>query len=287
VVTQPIHVDIGAHRVTVNGGVVVAGGQPVNVLANPSAWGWPDHTNTGVPDGVQLSPSGSLTVSTAGTVLQDLDIAGGVTVRANDVVIRRCRIHRTPSPGFGAIRMQNDPRGLLVEDCEMFYEGFADASSVIGGGGYYTLNRCHIHDITEGPRLASGCTVQDSHLHHLRRLTGGGGHHDLLQATVGDGISIVRNTLLAYNPELDDPFNAAIILKSDSGPVTNVLVEGNLMNGGNNTLYLTRAHHPVGPATVRDNRFGRDFRFGTISTSNVDGLVMAGNVWDDSNAPVS
>lgn len=263
-------------------------GDVINALADPSFWGWPDETNTGVPAGTTLTPAGSITVSTSLTVIQDQDIAGGVTINgASGVVIRRCRIHRQATPGFGCVRLQNGAQ-VTIEDCEIFYEPpFDAADAAIGGSGAATIRRCNIHHVTEGPRMSSGWTVEDSYLHHMQRLTGGGGHHDLLQTTAGTGLVVHHNTLLSYNADIDDPFNACGIFKADNGPVTNVQFTNNLLNGGNFSVYFNTANFQTSNVTATGNRWGRAFRFGPASIVNVTDLVWSNNVWDDDNTAVT
>jgi hypothetical protein len=73
----------------------------LHCFAQPSRCGYPDATNSGVPPGTRLTPSGSLTVSDDGTTLDGLDIAGTVTVAADDVTIENSRI-RPRSGGSGS-----------------------------------------------------------------------------------------------------------------------------------------------------------------------------------------
>jgi len=63
-------------------------------FTSPGSCGYPDpaYGNVGVPAGTTLTPSGSVTVNTAGTVLNGLDIQGGVTINANNVTIQNSRI---------------------------------------------------------------------------------------------------------------------------------------------------------------------------------------------------
>ena len=54
----------------------------------PAATGWPSSITTGVPSGVALTPSGSITITTPGQVLDSKDISGSVVVKAANVTIR-------------------------------------------------------------------------------------------------------------------------------------------------------------------------------------------------------
>ena len=68
-----------------------AGGGPVtrgtDCVASPHSCGFPDATNTGA-NCSQLAPSGSVTVTSNGAVVEGKNISGSVTVQASNVVIR-------------------------------------------------------------------------------------------------------------------------------------------------------------------------------------------------------
>ena len=54
--------------------------------ADPSSW--PDASNTGVPAGTTLTPSGSITVAVAGAVVSGLDVSGCLVIEADNVTIK-------------------------------------------------------------------------------------------------------------------------------------------------------------------------------------------------------
>ena len=61
------------------GGAVTRG---TDCVASPHSCGFPDATNTGA-DCSQLAPSGSLTVTTSGAVVEGKNISGSITVQAS------------------------------------------------------------------------------------------------------------------------------------------------------------------------------------------------------------
>ena len=67
------------------------GGGPVtrhtDCVASPHACGFPDATNTGA-NCAGLAPSGPVTVTRDGAVVEGKNIAGSITVQASDVTIR-------------------------------------------------------------------------------------------------------------------------------------------------------------------------------------------------------
>jgi hypothetical protein len=75
--------------------------------------GFPDESNTGVPAGVTLTPSGRITINTAGAVVSGLNITGDVVITA--VTLVNCRVAAT---SWGRIVAQAP--GAVIENCEVF-----------------------------------------------------------------------------------------------------------------------------------------------------------------------
>lgn len=239
--------------------------------------GWPTTATTGVPAGVRLASTDGMTVTEDGTVLDGLDIDGCVQVRADDVVLRRSRIRCDERY---AIRLY-DVSGLVVEDVEIDGAGVVGVAVCCGG---YTLRRVNIHDVVDGPRLGDQVVITDSIVHRLERAEGS--HNDTLQSTGGSGVVVRSNTLLAWRPDTNDPFNASLQLGSEQAErLAGVVVEGNYMNGGNYTVNVrpdTEATHVV----LRNNLFGRDHRYGATRALPDGVLWGGGNVYVDNGAPV-
>jgi hypothetical protein len=231
--------------------------------------GFPDTSDTGVPADVELTPSGSIVVDEPGAVFDGLDVAGTVTVRADDVIIRNTRI-RTSSPI--PVRVVG-ARNLVIEDSEIDGKGSAGPAIAFSG---YTLRRVHIHDVTEGPRIAGGnVTIVDSLIDGL--IHKGGRHTDVVQVVSGKNILLRRNTLQAFNPDQGTFGNAAFMFGEEEGEVRDCLVEGNLMNGGNFTVNGGGGGTTGASCVFRDNALGRDFRYGVVAR------LGPGSEWDDSN----
>nr|WP_246211102.1 right-handed parallel beta-helix repeat-containing protein [Phytoactinopolyspora alkaliphila] len=230
--------------------------------------GYPSDETTGVPPGVTLKPSGSLTITKDNTVIDALDIKGTVKVQANNVTIKRSRIFST---GRYAIDIESGYRNLVVEDTEI--DGNNATATIAILRGEYTLRRVNIHSVYDGPRIEGhNVVIEDSYIHHLTRVPDG--HHDTIQIRSGTNIVIRGNNLQAYNPSTNDPMNAAIQFGSLLAPIDDVVVENNLMNGGNMTINAGKLEG--GSVIFRNNEFGRDFRYGVVSTG-------PGLVWESSN----
>jgi len=244
--------------------------------------GYPDDRSTGVPEGTQLTPSSSLTITKDGTTVDSLHIKGTVTVRANNVTIKRSLIDNT---GLYPIQIDSGYRNLVIEDVEIDGNGNGEAgrASTAILRGDYTLRRVDIHSVIDGPRIeGDNVVIEDSYVHDLSRIPGG--HHDTIQIRKGSNIVIRHNTLLAYNAQTGDEMNAAIQIGSLTGPLDNLLVDGNMMNGGNYTVNAGKASGS--PIYFRNNVFGRDFRYGVLS----DGPGVnwdSSNVWLDNGQPAN
>lgn len=239
---------------------------------------FPDASSTGVPDGVRLQPSDSLTIEEDGAVVEGLDIRGTINVRADDVTIRNSRI--TSSGGPITIRVRGS--NLLVEDVEI--DGNGRANPVIAFNDY-TLRRVHIHNVQEGPRIAGGkVTIEDSFIERLVDLDDN--HTDVIQVVSGRDIVIRNNNLQAYNPDVDTFGNAAFMFGEEDGPVRDCLVEGNLINGGNYSINGGGGGQDGAACTFRGNAFQRDTRYGAQANLGPNVVWESSNVWLDSGEPV-
>ena len=81
--------------------------------------------------------------------------------------------------------------------------------------------------------------------------------------------------------------NGGIFLATDFGPINNVTIENNLMNGGGFTVWSLGLSSPFGvPTNVRllNNHFGRNYMYNLL---NLQGSVQrSGNVWSDTLQPI-
>jgi len=135
--------------------------------------------------------------------------------------------------------------------------------------------------------------------HHLGKNPAA--HADCVQIRAGSNI-IIRNNFF------DIPIsqtggsggyksNACIIIAGELGPVSNVLIYKNRMEGGNYTVYASSKTYPATQIKLHDNYFGPDYRYGVLSGKGgwksrrisidrndwFDGTFMAINYWDGDN----
>jgi hypothetical protein len=229
----------------------------------------PGPGNTGPSNPSLLQPRSGMTITQAGAIIENVDITGTVDIRASNVTLRNFRINT--NGGFYGIKATSGATGILLEDGEVFN---AQSSNIYGGG--FTARRLNVHDSGgDGFKATGNVVVEDSWIHHLGKSDGA--HADGNQSRKGDNFIFRRNN--CDMPTTDPaPYktNACFMLQEADGPLTRFLIEDNWLNGGNFTIYC------AGDTTVRNNRFGRNYRYGVKNgCSN-----WSGNVWEDTGAAI-
>lgn len=242
-----------------------AGAFQANCINVPSACGYPDATNTGVPAGVTLTNSGSITVNTNGAVVQNLNINGNITVRANNVTIRNVRI---TSNDYYPISYSGSYTGLVIEDSEMI--GTSSGVTSFGPNLNYTARRVETTGGADGFKADSNVVIEDSYIHGLWETESS--HNDGIQAYGGSNVVVRHNTfkLSGTNAEVMQ-FNATN---------TNWTIEENLLDGGG---WVFNAGSLNG-SFIRNNRFTRTQGYGIMTVS---GATYSGNYYDDNGAAVN
>lgn len=211
-------------------------------------------------------------------MLDALLITGTVTVKADDVQIRRTRIL---SGGRTPIRLHAN--NLLVEDSEI--DGQGGGGPAVGLNDY-VLRRVDIHDVAEGPRIAGGdVVIEDSFIHDIVQV--GGNHTDAVQIVGGDHITLRGNAIEAFDHAGGSLGNAAVQIGEEDSPVSGCLVEGNLLDGGNYTVNAGGGGTTGAVCTFEDNVFGRTSRFGPAGNIGPHIVWAPTNVWLDTGSPVA
>lgn len=82
---------------------------------------FPGASTTGVRDGVTLTPSGGITINTAGAVVSGLDISGNVVITAPNVTLVDCKI--TGNVSF-------ESTGGTMEYCDVIGRNSLDAVDI-------------------------------------------------------------------------------------------------------------------------------------------------------------
>ncbi|GGM19111.1 right-handed parallel beta-helix repeat-containing protein [Dactylosporangium sucinum] len=252
----------------------------------PSGKPWPGPENTGVPAGTDLTPyAGPYAITEPNTVIDGKILTDCLDIKAKNVTIKRSKI-TCKNKGGMIIRVFDDvvpDASLLVEDSEIQGEG----EGLGLGFGHYTMRRVNMHTLNEGPRVSDGALIEDSWIHDLI-FTDEKDHQDILQTTGGTGMVVRHNTLEAFNPATNDPFNAGFQLGSETAPsLTDLLVEDNLFTGGNYTVNF-RPDTKAEKVVFRNNVFVQNSRYGASSNEDLPGVTWdPSNVYADGGKPVT
>ncbi|MDB5610832.1 MAG: hypothetical protein JWP25_7732 [Bradyrhizobium sp.] len=230
---------------------------------------WPDATNTGVPAGVTLRPSGKLVVSKAGAVISGLDIHGPVYINAPNVVLEKCKV---TSSSYNVVQIVTGMTGVVVQDCEINGVGTGNAGSngIIGSG---TFRRNNIYNVENGISLGGNdAVIEGNYIHDLN--ASGSPHYDGIQIDGGvSNATITHNTVINSWGQV-----SAVMIDNFFGPISNIKVDDNLLTGGGFTVYNS-AQFDGGPVTgvsFTNNHLGKGgYGYRAFTKTNT---VWRGNV---------
>lgn len=254
----------------------------------PSAW--PDATNTGVPAGTTLTNSGAITVSTPGTVIQNKNFTGTVTVSANNCTIKNCKISTT---GFWGIRVLDGVGGTVIQDCEIDGKSNLDKAIRSGGasGNGTKILRCNIHHFTDGIDITGNdLLILDCWLHNPNFSGSGTPHYDVIVCDGSANNFVVRhNAADASGPSTRA--NSCISFNDYWGAIDKAWADNNLCIGPANVMMeFYGANH--GNACTNGKSTNNRFRPGSGNLSitritQATNLTWTGNVDDVTGAPIN
>ncbi|MGV9627043.1 hypothetical protein [Streptomyces sp. NPDC003487] len=252
----------------------------------PGEEGFPDARATGPRIALTPHSTGNLSIKTDGTVIKGWDITGSLDVYANDVTIVDSRITST---NWWGINLRPGYRGLKVLHSTITAvpgkgpdNGGVDYAVSNMGTSSVEVGWCDISVFGNALSMGQGY-LHDNYVHDLVPFRNTGGEWQHTDAVISGGgnqgkLVIRHNTLLNPVP-VDRGASAAIGLFADTGHVSQVVVERNLLAGGAYALY------GGGPGatgiSVKDNVFSRRYHrnsgvYGAVTAWNEGG---AGNVW--------
>jgi hypothetical protein len=209
--------------------VVGKPGLPVTYTAGGAILlAWPDATNTGVPSGTTLVPfSGAFTTTSAGQVIDKMDVTGQVTIAHNNCTLQSSRVR---NPGFAVVQVQDGITGAIIQDCEIDGQNGSGTRGISGSG---TILRCNVHDSEDGIYIrGSNTLIQDCYIHNLSS-SYATPHYDCI---VNDGG--FSNLTYRHNT-LNNPFGQTSNCMTDNqfGNIDNVLIDNNQLIGAGYNIY--------------------------------------------------
>ncbi|HMJ14812.1 MAG TPA: right-handed parallel beta-helix repeat-containing protein [Polyangiaceae bacterium] len=240
-----------------------------------SIQGWPDASNTGIPDGA--CPNGLSAATPAqirpdsGAVIECVRFAAGLPYVDQDttnVTYRYCRFETTSGGAF--VNLQNGP--VTFEDCE--FEGGAGTwirASYFADN--LTVRRCDFSGMANAVEFGtSNVRIEDNYVHDFGNVSEDQ-HADGFQTEGADGFQILHNTILMN--EVWGATSALLVSGDDAA------VKDNLVAGAGYTV------HVAGDMEVTGNRFSTVFHdkcgfFGPVYPESLDPSgVWSNNLWHD------
>jgi chitodextrinase len=246
---------------------------------------FPDASCTG-PTGTLTTYTGSQTFNTPGQVIQNVVIntSSGLTVTANNVTFRNCKIIYSGSGRFDTGLIEANPvTGLVVDHCEI--DGKGVVKDGIHGGDNFTVSGCNIHGVGNGVEAGSAFTVKESYIWDIYTPQGYDWHADGVQGWDGASNMVVdHNTILMPTSN----FVSGVVDFVGTTPQSNNLVQHNLLAGGGYTVYVgsTTSNSNV---RVLNNHYSTRY-FPKVGVYDIyypvaGGVTVSGNVIDETGAP--
>ncbi|GIG60231.1 hypothetical protein Lfu02_46030 [Longispora fulva] len=267
---------------------------PSGPAVKPDGLGyWPSQATTGVPPGTKLRPSGDISVTKSGTVIEGVEVTGCIEIKTSNVTIRKSKIN---AKGCGVkTDLEGTYKNILIEDVEI--DGLNDLKVIILGWTGFTCRRCYLHGAFSGAHPRSNTVIEDSYINTVieggssegRHLSGIGFHG-------GSGMVLRHNRVECSVSGC----SAALSLYGNFEQVANVLVEDNYFSGGGYCVYAGSLKSKPFPLAMNTKFFRNAFaktgtgefpkcgRFGpVVSYEAGNGNEWKDNYWfDEKKTPI-
>jgi len=234
-----------------------------------------DATNTGYTG--TLSPyTGSLTITTPGTLLENLRINGQLNIRAHNCIVRNCEVLSSDYYGIEAQGTGGQGDGLLVENTRV--AGGGSGSTILCDSGL-VVRGCDLSVADNGIFPGSNFLIEHSYIHNLHPGSIGEAHVDGIQIGGGAHGKILGTTIYGwdtgcvtiipdYGPVddieigncwlLNDPRQTTSVpiyaILRNGNPCTNINIHDNFMQPGSAGLYLDSTGTPGSQIAWVNNR---------------------------------
>jgi hypothetical protein len=252
----------------------------------PSACGYPDITNTGVPAGTALtSRSGEVSVTKAGTTVKDLAVTGELDIEADNTTVEDVEVTAPAGSGNRGIYIAPGVTGTVIDHVTCHGAGKGVQYCIFNKDSSTKIESSHLYNC--GECLNGPGTITDSFFDVTAVISGE--HYEDIYYGGGEGPLIVNHDTM-LNPQGQ---TATVFASTDFGNQTTLTITDNLLAGGGYTLYggtscTTGGCGAVkGPVTVTDNRFSNRYYpeggyYGIGAYFDDAATTWSGNVWDSS-----
>lgn len=216
--------------------------------------GKPSASTTGNTTSSLTRHDGNITVTKAGTVLQNMDIHGFVTVKAPNVVIRNSIVRGGKASSNTGVITNYGYDKLLVQNVLVK----PDYPSVwIDGvkGWDFTLDRVHVVGGVDNVKIhGDNVTIKNSLLESTNYFSKDPNQGN--QPTHNDNVQILRGSnLVITNNTIRNTSNFTVLVGAEQANVT-LNLSNNWLDGGHCTVKLQNKNGHTQRSTVNSNKFG-------------------------------
>ncbi|HEX4115476.1 MAG TPA: PKD domain-containing protein [Solirubrobacteraceae bacterium] len=272
---------------------ISVGGQQTNCIKVPSACGYPDATNTGVPASTALkSESQNIAVNKAGTTIKDIALDAEISVEANNTTIEDSEITVEgtqtcgKSCGGRGIWIKPGVTGTVIKNVTCHGAAATGVNvtqyCIMSNDSDTTIERLHAYYCTEC--LAGAMDLSESFIDETGAVIPEEHYEDIYYGGGAGPLIVNHNTMLNPNGQ-----TAVVFASVDFGDQTTLTITNNLMAGGGYMIYgggSGSGGKVVGPVTITGNRFSRKYypeggSYGVASYLENSVTSWSGNVWDE------
>lgn len=249
---------------------------------------WPNESNTGVPEGTQLTDyTGVCAITEPGTTIDAKTVNCDLSIRTTGVKITRSVIN-----GNVSVRRPADGFNFTISDSEVH----VGERLVTGlGNGNFAALRVEIVGGGRSVYCQSDCSIERSYVHGQTGDPDGKAH--LSGIRMGQRTTLRFNTITCEGKRIPPASgcSAGLTGYGDFAPIRDNLIEGNLFIGGTSSFCAFGGSTKDKPYSnqARDIRFvnnvftrGETGKCGILAPieafdSNAPGNAWRGNTWDD------
>jgi hypothetical protein len=224
---------------------------------------WPTAATTGPR--VALTSSSKMSYGTAGETVSAKKFNGKVIVTAHDVKFIDCEFTNATDWGCDA-----DMKRVTFEYCRFTGGGTSTSQKGAAILGVAKVKFCDISKFEDGIKLqGNDVCVEDCYIHDP--LGAPEGHFDGIQVSgSNDRVSIQRNSITWKD-------TSCVFNKPDWGPVLNVTVKHNRLEGGGYRVYFDARNYQVSGSLIENLLVAGGYDYAYISDSNAN-VQVSGNI---------
>lgn len=288
------------------------GGQPTKCAGTPGsrqpndasldACGYPSPNTTGVPAGTTLTPvasaslpagvtwsGGQLTFNGSNVAVSGLLIQGIVRFNGTNDTLQNSKV--VAGGGADLVYLAGTSGNTIKNSTIQGIDATTNANFCgraihMAGSVPVIVSRVYINNCADGVVGVSRTT--DSYIMVNVTYCGSACSHDEPIYIPGGGGPNASQTLIQHNTLFNTQGQTSAIFGDDHawGPLTNVTVDNNILEGGDYALELGNPGDGDTGIVVTNNRFSRIFwslggAYGSLAGPGGSNPVWSGNVWDD------